>query len=150
MYISLQIKVPHYLHLSSGCEAALCVGRNGFSAKGCQERDVSLADPGSAYQLSFIFKGNNFLAQIVRCCYLGLDLTVLWKVWLLLSNIQMFNCNCCKKQDTLAISGLICTVKPSYSYSLARPFNWTTVLVPLCKAQCEVDLLANKGSTMLQ
>lgn len=35
---------------------------------------------GQPDQLSFIFKGNNFLAQTVRCCYLGLDSTAPWKV----------------------------------------------------------------------
>lgn len=57
MYISLQTKVPHYLHLSSGCEAALCVGRNGFKAKGFQEQDISLAEPGSAQSIKFYFQG---------------------------------------------------------------------------------------------
>ncbi len=38
-----------------------------------------------------------------------------------------------------------CTVESSYSYSLIRTFNWTTVLVPLYKHWGRIDLLSDSA-----
>ncbi len=37
----------------------------------------------------------------------------------------------------------VCTVRLSYGYSSIRPFNWTTVLVPVYKHQVRIDLLSS-------
>ncbi len=46
----------------------------------------------------------------------------------------------------MSLSTFTCTVKSSYSYSLIRPFNWTSVPVPVYKRRRRINFLLDSAT----